>query len=218
MKTETDQAIVLSRVNYGERDRILTLLTYSHGKISVLAKGVRTQKSRLAGGIELLSISDISFIKGKSDLCTLTGARLVAHFANIAPDIDRTETAFRILKDIAKTTEDVTDKQYFDILRVALSCLDDQSYDPQLVYVWTVMQILQHEGLAPNIQSSEGERFAFDHDQQVFMSSARGEFSRNDLKLLHVCLRSTRPLKLKDSEIQTDAVVALCGRLQVAKA
>lgn len=46
------RAIVLRRTNYGETDRILNLLT-PEGKKSVLAKGVRREKSKLAGGIEL---------------------------------------------------------------------------------------------------------------------------------------------------------------------
>ena len=44
------QAIVLRRTNYGEADRILQLLT-PEGKKSVMAKGVRKEKSKLAGGI-----------------------------------------------------------------------------------------------------------------------------------------------------------------------
>lgn len=46
------QAIVLRRTNYGESDRILNLLT-PEGKVSVIARGVRKEKSRLAGSIEL---------------------------------------------------------------------------------------------------------------------------------------------------------------------
>ena len=53
------QAIILRRTNYGESDRILTLLT-PEGKFSVLARGARKEKSRLAGGIELFSVSDVT--------------------------------------------------------------------------------------------------------------------------------------------------------------
>ena len=48
--------IVLSRVNYGEADRIIKLLTPEAGKLSLMARGVRKPKSKLAGGIELFSI------------------------------------------------------------------------------------------------------------------------------------------------------------------
>ena len=43
------KAIVLKRTNYDEADRILNLLT-PEGKMSALARSVRKEKSRLAGG------------------------------------------------------------------------------------------------------------------------------------------------------------------------
>ena len=52
-ESERLRAIVLRRTNYGEADRILQLLT-PKGKRSVMAKGVRRERSKLAGGIELL--------------------------------------------------------------------------------------------------------------------------------------------------------------------
>jgi len=52
MKITKTKAIVLRRTNYGEADRIIQFIT-PVGKISAIAKGVRREKSRLAGGIEL---------------------------------------------------------------------------------------------------------------------------------------------------------------------
>ncbi|HRQ86596.1 MAG TPA: recombination protein O N-terminal domain-containing protein, partial [Candidatus Saccharibacteria bacterium] len=50
MKTERTRAIILRRTNYGEADRILQLLT-PEGRKSAIARGVRKEKSKLAGGI-----------------------------------------------------------------------------------------------------------------------------------------------------------------------
>ena len=47
MNTVVDQAIVLKRLEYGEADRILTVLTKNNGKLSVIAKGARRPKSKL---------------------------------------------------------------------------------------------------------------------------------------------------------------------------
>ena len=58
MKVERTRAIVLKRTNYGEADRILQLLT-TYGKRNVIAKSVRREKSRMAGGIELFSICEV---------------------------------------------------------------------------------------------------------------------------------------------------------------
>jgi DNA repair protein RecO (recombination protein O) len=57
MKTIVTKGIVLTRTDYGEADRILHFLTPDQGKIAGIAKGVRKSKSKLAGGIELFSVS-----------------------------------------------------------------------------------------------------------------------------------------------------------------
>src|SRR4051812_33371623 len=46
------EAIVLSRFDYGEADRILTLITPGAGKIKAIAKGIRRQNSRIGGSVE----------------------------------------------------------------------------------------------------------------------------------------------------------------------
>ena len=70
-------AIVLKRIDYGEADRIVTVLTPDAGKLSLMAKGARRVKSKLAGGIELLSTSEINYIAGKGSLDTLVSSRLI---------------------------------------------------------------------------------------------------------------------------------------------
>ena len=57
------KAIVLRRTNYGEADRILNFLT-EQGVIAAIAKGVRKEKSKLAGAVELFTVSDITHHKG----------------------------------------------------------------------------------------------------------------------------------------------------------
>jgi DNA repair protein RecO (recombination protein O) len=88
MSTEHTQAIVLRRTSYGEADRILKLIT-PLGQRSVMAKAVRREKSKLAGGIELFGISDIVIQSGKGDLGILTSARLIHFYRHILEDYDR---------------------------------------------------------------------------------------------------------------------------------
>ncbi len=45
--TYRDRAVVLRKLDYGEADRIFTLLTRDHGKVGAIAKGVRRQESKL---------------------------------------------------------------------------------------------------------------------------------------------------------------------------
>lgn len=67
---------VLRRFNLGEADRIITLITPDHGKLKVVARGVRRMKSRLAGHLELFSHVTLQVAVGKS-LDVVTGAQLI---------------------------------------------------------------------------------------------------------------------------------------------
>lgn len=128
------QAIILRRTNYGESDRILSLLT-PEGKFSVLARGARKEKSRLAGGIELFSVSDITIHQGRSSLDTLTGARMIKFYGNILADLTRLELASSFLKSINRVAEQTDNPEFFDILNQALAGLD-RGYSMSLVSTW----------------------------------------------------------------------------------
>src|SRR4051812_28556736 len=108
MRQILTRGIVLSRTDYGEADRIVSVLTPDQGKLRLMAKGVRKVKSKLAGGIELFSVSELSFIPGKNDIGTLVSARLTQHFANIVKDINRTMFGYELLKRLNRATEDAT--------------------------------------------------------------------------------------------------------------
>ena len=73
------EGIILKRVDFKEADRIITFITPDKGKIGAIAKGVRKPKSKLAGGIELLTISDLGLIRGKGDLDQLISTRIKTH-------------------------------------------------------------------------------------------------------------------------------------------
>src|SRR6266550_6261884 len=98
MQTIRTEAIILRRTNYGEADRILNLLTPEHGKISAIAKGVRKTKSKLAGGLELFATCDITVLRGKSDMGTISSARLIKFYGDILKDYDRMQLAYELVK------------------------------------------------------------------------------------------------------------------------
>src|SRR5688572_21914665 len=104
MNQTVTEAIVLSRTDYGEADRILTLLTPDHGKLRLIAKGVRRVKSKLAGGIELFSITSITYIKGRGDIGTLVSTRLAKYYDQIVKDLDRTMLGYDLIKQLNRVT------------------------------------------------------------------------------------------------------------------
>ena len=129
------RAIVLRRTNYGEADRVLQLLT-PHGRRSVMAKGVRRERSKLAGGIELFALCDVVVRSGRGDLGMLTSARLVAFYRHILEDYDRMQFAYAAMKLVARASEGIDSPEWYHVLATVLEHLDKPSIDQQLIETW----------------------------------------------------------------------------------
>lgn len=192
------QGIILRRTDYGEADRIITFITPDYGKIRAIAKGVRKSKSKMAGGIELFSVSELHLIKGKGDIDTLTSTRLIKHFGRVVQDLDRTKLAYEFLKSINKTVEDNAGGDYFHILLDSLAALDEPRISLAITEVSFDMRILQILGHVPDFavdkngnSLKESDNFSFDFDSISFISNEQGLFNKNHLKILKLFAYNT---------------------------
>ncbi len=208
MNQYKDTAIVLSRIEYGERDRILTMLTREHGKITVIAKGVRAARSKLAGGIELFSETEISVVSGRGSIGTLVSARLLRHHGNIVKNIERTNLAYSCLQTLQKLVEDETGQEYYDVLAIGLSALGNPDYDHHIVSLWFTLHVLRLSGRLPNLAVEDGESFDFDYDTQQFQPVEGGAFTQDDLKVLRLSTIASKPPKL-EKQLGSEAKLSL---------
>src|SRR6478736_6650921 len=136
MNQQLTTAIVLRRTNYGEADRILTLLTPDHGKLRVMARGVRKVKSKLAGGIQLFNISHITFMPGRGEIGTLVSTRLERHYGTIVKDLERVQLGYELIKQLDKATEDQAEAAYFTLLHQSFEALDAAEIPLPLIRLW----------------------------------------------------------------------------------
>lgn len=204
MNQLVDDAIVLGRTDYGEADRILTLLTPEHGKVRVMAKGVRRVKSKLAGGIELFSVSTVTFVRGRGDIGTLVSTRLVKHYGGIVKDLARTQAAYDFIKQLNKLTEDEAEADYFHLLVFAFGSLDDAGVDLALIRCWFGAQLLRLGGHTPNLQSDTrgnaleaGKTYSFDFVQMSFAPNESARLNANHIKLMRLLFGDTKPSALQ---------------------
>lgn len=200
MKSLRTQAIVLRRTDYGEADRILQLLT-PHGRRGVLARGVRRQKSRLAGGIELFAISDVVVAEGRGELGILTSARLIRFFSHIIEDYDTLQFAYEAVKQVARASEAVDEPEWFDVLSEVLAALNDRQVPRQLVETWFYLRYADLLGHGLNLrQDTSGQplmadkRYVYDVSEQGLRETPTGELSAAHIKLLR--LASVKPLNV----------------------
>lgn len=202
MNSQQTRGIVLARLNFGEADRILTIITPDHGKLHLMAKGVRRVKSKLAGGIELFSVSEISFIAGRRDIGTLVSTRLVTHYGSIVTDIDRTTAGYNALKLIDTITESDSEPDYYQVLLRVLATLNDASMSIVLADTWLYMQALRLGGHTPNLSTDvagakleANTMYQFDFDVQAFFVSEHGMYSDRHIKMLRLLL-SEQPARI----------------------
>lgn len=199
MKNIRTRAIVLRRTNYGEADRIIQLLT-PLGRQSVMARGVRKEKSRLAGGIELFAITDVVIGEGKGELGILTSARLVQFYRHILEEYDRMQFGYEAIKLVTRASEMVDEPEWFDVLADTMMGLDAQSIQLELVQTWFYLRysaLLGYElSLWHDVNgeplSSEVE-YRYDVSEKGLRPIVGGELGAEHIKLLR--LIATRPLK-----------------------
>lgn len=218
MQRVVTTAIVLRRVDYGEADRIVSVLTYDQGKVTLFGRGVRKPKSKLAGGIELFSVNDVTFIPGKGDMATLVSSRVLENFGNIVHDYDATMAAYKLLKAVDTITELTGGEQYFVYLRELLAGLNDDNVSLDKVVLWASTRLLAIVGSLPNLltdaggnQLSEQARYQFSAENMCFTPNDSGIFTADTIKLIRYCASTETPLALK--RLQADGALYQPARL-----
>lgn len=192
------EALILRRTNFGEADRILSLLTPEHGKLSAIAKGVRKPKSKLAGGLELLAVCDITLIKGHGDMALVTSARLRDFFGNILQQYERLETAYACIKLVNTATETVSEPEFYYLLKTSLESLHNPQIDCRLTELWFNVHYGTLLGHGLNVATDRlgtaldpGKRYHYDHTERAFYVHDQGHFGASHIKLLRLVAAKT---------------------------
>jgi len=103
MRVLRTEGIILKRKNLGEADRILTVFTLHHGKIVILAKGIRRITSRRAGHVELLN-RVIIYLHQSRGMPIVTEAKSLDTFSTLKNDLTLSSYAYHILELVDKLT------------------------------------------------------------------------------------------------------------------
>lgn len=215
MKPIRTKAIVLRRTNYGEADRILQLLTPNHGRLSVIAKGVRREKSKLAGGIELFAVCDVSIIPGKGDMGTLTSSRLDIFYGHIMEEYDRLQFGYEAIKQVGNAAEAVTEPAFFELLSTTFASLDNHEINEKVTETWFWLQLAILLGVGLNLSTDENgmklveeSRYNFSEDSMSFIYHEQGRFTTEHIKVLR--LLSAQPPHIAQQVRGIDELIHDC--------
>jgi len=180
-----------------------------------MARGVRREKSRLAGSIELFAVSDVVIRQGKGELGILTSARLVQFYRHIMEDYDRMQFAYSTIKLVSRASEMVDEPEWYDVLAEVLMALDVHSIPLEMIQAWFYLHyaaLLGHElslwhDVAGQKLSAEAT-YRYDEAEQGLRSVTGGELGSEHIKLLR--LVATRPLKTLAQIGGTESILADC--------
>jgi DNA repair protein RecO (recombination protein O) len=86
MHVEKLQAIVLSTIDYGDSDRIVSLFSLEHGRIKAFARGARTSRKRFGAALEAFARIEAQ-VRVKEGLAGLQQAEIVSIYPGIRGDL-----------------------------------------------------------------------------------------------------------------------------------
>jgi len=123
------EAIIIKRINFGEADRILTILTKNYGKIRVKAPGVRKITSRRSSHIELLNLSLLTLYRSfRISMPIVTEAQTQEEFLPIKNNLQKIGLAYYICELIDRLCADNQEnKKVFFLAKDALYELANDS-------------------------------------------------------------------------------------------
>src|SRR4029077_18246766 len=126
-------------------------LTREHGKIGVIARGVRKSGSRLAAHTDLFARSRMQLARGRGELEVLTQAEAVGSAEQFA-DARRAACA-SVCAELADRVLESShpDEETFDLVVAALGDCADQRRDPRAALVWLTRRMIDRLGYAPQL-------------------------------------------------------------------
>lgn len=166
------EGIILRHSDFGEADRLLTIFTREHGKVRVIAKGVRKARSRKAGHVEPFTRTQLQLARGR-DLFILTQAEASDTFFTLRENLVLLGYASYIIELIDLSTYDEEEnRSLYDLLARTLRRLN-RGDNPNLVTRYYELRLLDYIGFRPQLFTcTQCESEIKPEDQ--FFSATRG--------------------------------------------
>jgi DNA repair protein RecO (recombination protein O) len=106
MERFVEESIVLSSVDYGDADRIVTLFTMGRGRLSAFAAGARKSKRRFPGALEPATHLKARLVERHGNTYRLDAADVVTSFHGLRDDLPRIARSLYALELCRELTRD----------------------------------------------------------------------------------------------------------------
>lgn len=231
------EAIILRRSDFGEADRLLTILTPARGKLRALAKGARKPTARKSGHVELFARTDLLLHRGR-DFWIVVQAEMTEPYLPLREDLTRAAYANYTaeLLDRFTTDDDPTGSEdLFALLDATLRRLCGEA-DLRVAARFYEMRLLDLAGFRPELTRCVISGAEIAAEDQFFSAAEGGvvcpaeglgrsdvvPVSRDGLHALRVLQRETwarvmalklnEPLHLEIERVMHGYLIALLER------
>ena len=153
MERWEDEALVLGTLDYGEADRLVTLLTRGRGKLTAFAAGARKSRRRFAGALEPGTVLRARLVERHGSTVRLDAVEVVHAFPRIREELPRIARALYALELCRELLRD--DEPAPELLSLAvewLGRLDAGEAGPTSVLAFE-LQALALAGLMPRFDA-----------------------------------------------------------------
>jgi len=145
------EGIVLRSAPYKETTRLVTLYTRELGKMTIIAHGGQSVKSRFGSTLQLLShVQAVIYTRPTRSIQILSDCSHVAIYSEISKDLEKLATGQHICGLILSLTEEgQRSTETFQLLVRTISALDTPDSDAGLIKMYFQLQFTDLLGFAP---------------------------------------------------------------------
>jgi DNA repair protein RecO (recombination protein O) len=150
MKFFSDEAVVLSTVDYGEADRVVSLLTRGHGKIAAFAMGARKSRKRFQGALDPGAHVEARWSPGRGETMRLDELNVRSIFLGVREDLAkfaRSAYCLELCRELVREGEPHV--ELYDLTLDYLKRLDASLVGPTSLLFFE-LQVLELSGFRPH--------------------------------------------------------------------
>ena len=113
MNTIQTKALVLKTCNMNDNDKLVTLFCLGYGRMTAIAKGVRSHKHKDFSSLQQFCYSDIILTSKQGGLYTVSSSQVVNNFFDLRNDVLKVSFASYYMDVLADIAQDIADDEEY---------------------------------------------------------------------------------------------------------
>ena len=144
------EGIIINTKDYNENSKILSILTYDYGLISVIAKGCKSIKSKLRSVTDKLTYATFTIYYKEDKLSTLSEANIIDNLSKIKKDIKKISYVSYILDLSNQVYNQSKNCEIYNLLISSLKKINE-GFNPLIITNILEIKYLEFLGVMPNL-------------------------------------------------------------------